>query len=748
MKTKRMNALLTFAHGSRTASTRRHPCFGCFPRPGRSLLLAGVALLWICAGAGAADSPLQIAPASTNVVAGPMGTVTFTATGGTPPYVFSFATNSSAGNIAGNGAYTAGLLTGIDTVLVTDADTHSATATVNVHIVVPGTATPYLAGLPDGTQSSLNAPEAPDVAPNQSPVPVGGLAFAPDQALVFHASGGVLHYQPNQGDSLAAPDGQTVNIVSHNLGAEHGISDFSMPIDALLGVFLGPDAPDATPAPARLDFSTVASRDYLLLSPLLKQVFFIGDGLTSTGERQLVRPPAGATRLYLATADAYGWWNNAGSFQVSLEITNPPLPLIIAPATATVGNGGTTNFTAWGGTAPYTFTLATNNTGGSITSGGVYTAASSPGTDTVRVTDAANATALATVVVIDTSLPVALDLFNYAANSELLGANGGSGFSGGWTAGGFNASIFDNYMMADGSLVVPGFQRFGNRVHTWSLDAISGLARNFANSYGAAGATFYVSFVMQPEDNLFEGNFGAFFGLYLRSSTGADLFVGKVGGGDAPRYVLEQRGGAGQVASAVVPVVGSNVLFVLKAELRAGNDRFTLYLNPAPGGPEPASGTVKSDIDVGTVSGVNLYSTGIHSFDELRVGPTYASVVPVFCPAEILQQPLSVATARGLPVSLQIAAAGQGPLTYQWQQNGVNLSDDGRIAGATTPNLTINPAAPSDSGTYRVVISSPCGGVISTVVSMGVFDGITITTQPTNQTVRASSNANGTLMQP
>ena len=63
MKTKRMNALLTFAHGSRTASTRRHPCFGCFPHPGRSFLLAGVALLWICAGAGAADSPLQIAPA-------------------------------------------------------------------------------------------------------------------------------------------------------------------------------------------------------------------------------------------------------------------------------------------------------------------------------------------------------------------------------------------------------------------------------------------------------------------------------------------------------------------------------------------------------------------------------------------------------------------------------------------------------------------------------------------------------------
>jgi hypothetical protein len=49
------------------------------------------------------------------------------------------------------------------------------------------------------------------------------------------------------------------------------------------------------------------SRDYLTLSPVLKQVFFVGDGRTSQGAIQHVINPAGATRLFLGVLPALLW---------------------------------------------------------------------------------------------------------------------------------------------------------------------------------------------------------------------------------------------------------------------------------------------------------------------------------------------------------------------------------------------------------------------------------------------------------
>jgi hypothetical protein len=93
--------------------------------------------------------------------------------------------------------------------------------------------------------------------------------------------------------------------------------------------------------------------------------------------------------------------------------------------------------------------------------------------------------------------------------------------------------------------------------------------------------------------------------------------------------VLEDRGGALQVASTLAPVVDQTVFLVVKAQFAAGNDQFTLYVNPTPGAPEPATGLVKNNSDIGTVAGVTLYSTGAFSTDEFRLGETFADVTPV-----------------------------------------------------------------------------------------------------------------------
>ncbi len=85
---------------------------------------------------------------------------------------------------------------------------------------------------------------------------------------------------------------------------------------------------------------------------------------------------------------------NAGSAGKCL----PNSPLQISPTTANVLTNATRNFTASSGNAPYTFSIFTNNSGGSINSStGVYTAGTTIGTDTIRLTDASSATADATV---------------------------------------------------------------------------------------------------------------------------------------------------------------------------------------------------------------------------------------------------------------------------------------------------------------------------------------------------------------
>ena len=81
----------------------------------------------------------------------------------------------------------------------------------------------------------------------------------------------------------------------------------------LTGVFLDDSTP-ADPAPASLDFTT--NESFATLAPQLRQVFFIGDGLTGagTGATQQFQVPAGATRLFLGFADAFGFQGDPGYY--------------------------------------------------------------------------------------------------------------------------------------------------------------------------------------------------------------------------------------------------------------------------------------------------------------------------------------------------------------------------------------------------------------------------------------------------
>lgn len=196
-----------------------------------------------------------------------------------------------------------------------------------ITVFVPGTADPYLAGMPAGSTASGNAPGSPgaDVAPAQSPVLVAGLPLSAGMALTVNATGSAAYGPaPASGPDhrSSGPDGILYfgSLIHHLAGPQNGLSDVRTPINALLGVFLGDSRPDLTEAPATLDFGALGT-GFSTLSPALKQVFFIGDGLDATAGQQTFIVPAGATRLYLGTADGWEWANNRGGFYARVNFT-------------------------------------------------------------------------------------------------------------------------------------------------------------------------------------------------------------------------------------------------------------------------------------------------------------------------------------------------------------------------------------------------------------------------------------------
>ena len=227
---------------------------------------------------------------------------------------------------------------------------------------------------------------------------------------------------------------------------------------------------------------------------------------------------------------------------------------------------------------------------------------------------------------------LAYEGFDYTpTNTQLQGRTGGTGFSGSWALGGFNASLSGNYTVQPGSLSYGPLLTDGERASSVPTQSISGITRSLQSPLGTpiAPTTRYISFLVRPEGTLGAGVFNGFFGLVLENPIEPELYIGKPGGGNLNQFVLEQRGGGGQIASGGPLVVGQTSLLVLKTQLGSGNDTATLYINPPLGGGEPPAGLVIRNADFGHVPALSLYSTGAFSMDELRIGHTFADVTPV-----------------------------------------------------------------------------------------------------------------------
>ena len=103
------------------------------------------------------------------------------------------------------------------------------------------------------------------------------------------------------------------------------------------------------------------------------------------------------------------------------------------------------------------------------------------------------------------------------------------------------------------------------------------------------------------------------------------------------------------------------------------------------------------------------YMTGGGTFDNFKLTDSG----PLTGPPIIIQNPPGQFIAMQC-FSATIPAAAAGATGYQWQFNGNNLSDNGRIIGSNTNRLTLSAVQLSDAGSYQLIAWNGSGSVTST----------------------------------
>jgi hypothetical protein len=107
----------------------------------------------------------------------------------------------------------------------------------------------------------------------------------------------------------------------------------------------------------------------------------------------------------------------------------------------------------------------------------------------------------------------------------------------------------------------------------------------------------------------------------------------------------------------------------------------------------------------------------------------------------ITAQPGNAGICTGNNASFSVTATGGG-LSYQWRENGVNLSNSGVYSNVTTATLNLTaPGAGLSGRTYDCIVSGTCGpAVTSNAATLSINSAPAITAQPVNSTICSGNN--------
>ena len=231
----------------------------------------------------------------------------------------------------------------------------AGTVTINATDEIPGAGYTSVTTT-DGTGTLPMAIPLPAGATSVSFDITGGTQASSCASPCITANGGANY---NDADGV----GSSPQTESTSISADGAISGIEASVAGFLtGVFENGEPPSGAPPPT-LDFTTIGT-DFTSLSPLVNQLFFVGDGLTSIGQTQYFDVPAGATVVYLGIPDScnngmpgcYG--DNSGYFVVNYTVytaSAQPKVSYFSPASGSAGDAVTITGTNLQGATAVTF---------------------------------------------------------------------------------------------------------------------------------------------------------------------------------------------------------------------------------------------------------------------------------------------------------------------------------------------------------------------------------------------------------
>jgi hypothetical protein len=119
----------------------------------------------------------------------------------------------------------------------------------------------------------------------------------------------------------------------------------------------------------------------------------------------------------------------------------------------------------------------------------------------------------------------------------------------------------------------------------------------------------------------------------------------------------------------------------------------------------------------GNIDEVAIFNRALSSSEITRL---YTTATGTPLAPSIQLQPQATGVYSAGTAQLTVLADGSGPLSYQWQFNGVNLSNGNGISGADMATLSVSNATAVSAGTYSVIVTNASGSVTSAPAALTV----------------------------
>ncbi len=204
----------------------------------------------------------------------------------------------------------------------------------------------------------------------------------------------------------------------------------------------------------------------------------------------------------------------------------------------------------------------------------------------------------------------------------------------------------------------------------------------------------------------------------------SEIISGPVGGPFSPAavtYTLTD-GGAGPLNWSLVNTSSWLNVFPTNGTLAYGGPATTVSATLT---------AIASNLGPGSYTATLRFTNRTDNFVQTR-----QITLAVVAPPAITAQPTNQTLLVGMAANFTVGAATNALLFYQWQDNGTNLSDGGKISGSTTGSLTVSNVTAANAGNYSVIVSNAAGVIVSSNALLTIVSSPpVIVLQPTNQAV-------------